>query len=224
MTSTVKAAVPTAAGQATAAGVVPANVVILTEGILSSMTLTKLKTVALVLLVLGTVAFGGRLLKQQMAAAEQGRAGETPVACESSDKGGEPAPKAEEKTTKRPGDARKERTDETGADEAAWANKLFEETVKDFGDCKRGEQLKYRFKMTNIYQVPLEVTHVRVSCECVTCSPGKKVLQPNETGYLEVTMDSRRIAGGMRTTIQVTVGPQYVSTATLKVSANVRPE
>src|SRR5207302_3817194 len=66
-----------------------------------------------------------------------------------------------------------------------WASKLFEETSWDFGNCKRGDTLKHRFKITNIYQVPIELTSVRVGCGAVTCSLSRHTLQPRETGYLE---------------------------------------
>lgn len=56
LSSTVKAAAMIAAGQATVAGVVPAKVAALTEGVIKSMMLTKLKTVS-VLLVIAVSAF-----------------------------------------------------------------------------------------------------------------------------------------------------------------------
>jgi RNA polymerase sigma factor (sigma-70 family) len=68
MISTVKLV---AAGQAAVAGLVPAKVAALMEGVLKAMLLTKLKTVAAVLSVLGMVAFGGGLLKHQRATGQQ---------------------------------------------------------------------------------------------------------------------------------------------------------
>ena len=78
------------------------------------------------------------------------------------------------------------------AQTTAWADKLFAgDLVHDFGVVPRGAQLKYSFKMTNIYKVPLEITYVRVECGCVTVKESTKILQPNETGR-----GPRRIAGG----------------------------
>lgn len=107
-----------------------------------------------------------------------------------------------------------------------WANKLFLEkggvTSHDFGTVARGAELFHRFPMTNIYQVPLNLVDVRVSCGCVKAVPTVNVLQPRQQGFLDVTMDGRRFAGAKTVTIYVTVGPQWVSTATLTVSANSR--
>jgi hypothetical protein len=59
--STVEAATLCAAGQAAVTGLISANVVALTEGVVITMLLTKLKTVTMVLVVLAMVAFGGGL-------------------------------------------------------------------------------------------------------------------------------------------------------------------
>jgi hypothetical protein len=106
---------------------------------------------------------------------------------------------------------------------AAWADKLFNnETVHDFGVVARGAQLKHSFKITNIYKVPLDITEVRVSCTCLKAEPSTKVLQPNETATLNITMDGRQFVGSKTIRVYVTVGPKFVSTATLTVSANAR--
>jgi hypothetical protein len=102
-----------------------------------------------------------------------------------------------------------------------WANKLFmNNTVHDFGNVARGAQLKYSFPIKNIYAVPLEITSISVSCGCVTATYSKKLLQPQEEGTLEITMDGKRLTGAKTVTVSVQVGPEYISTATLKVSAN----
>jgi Protein of unknown function (DUF1573) len=118
-----------------------------------------------------------------------------------------------------------------------WANKLFGgATSKDFGTVAKGAQLKYNFKVTNIYKVPLEITNVRVTCGCVTVKDAngvdmthhlkdaQRVIEPNESIYLHVNMDSRRFDGHKSINVMVTVGPQYISTATLTVQASTRQD
>jgi hypothetical protein len=107
----------------------------------------------------------------------------------------------------------------------AWADKLFGgDLVHDFGSVPRGTQLKYRFKMTNIYKVPLEITNVRVTCGCLTIKESTKILQPGETGYLDINMDGTRFTGQKTIKAYITVGPEYISTATLMVQANARAD
>lgn len=93
----------------------------------------------------------------------------------------------------------------------------------DFGNVPRGTQLHYRFKMKNIYAVPLEVS-ARVGCHCVSVSPPSQVLQPRQEGYIDATMDTSRVTGYKSVNIYVTVGPEYVSSTTLRVSANSRTD
>jgi Protein of unknown function (DUF1573) len=106
-----------------------------------------------------------------------------------------------------------------------WAKKLFQGVIAhDFGSVPRGAQLKYSFPIKNIYAVPLEITNVRVTCGCVTATPSTKTLQPHETGTLDISMDGRRFTGAKTVTVYVSVGPEYISTAALRVSANTRAD
>jgi RNA polymerase sigma factor (sigma-70 family) len=74
VSATIKAAGLCAAGPA-AAGVVPANVAALTEGVLQTMLLAKLKAAIAVLLMAGVVCLGAQFLLRHTAAAGQGQAG-----------------------------------------------------------------------------------------------------------------------------------------------------
>src|SRR6266851_909295 len=93
----------------------------------------------------------------------------------------------------------------------------------EFGTVPRGTQLYHRVKMKNIYAVPLEV-NARVGCNCVTVSPVSQVLQPRQEGHLDVNMDTSRLSGYKSVNIYVTVGPEYVSSTTLRVSATCRTD
>lgn len=105
----------------------------------------------------------------------------------------------------------------------AWADKLFSGAVThDFGTVPRGSQHKWTFKLTNIYKVPLDITDIRVSCGCVRAEASAKVVQPSETVTINVDMDARQFVGSKTVRVFVTVGPKFVSTATLTVSANAR--
>jgi hypothetical protein len=107
----------------------------------------------------------------------------------------------------------------------AWADKLFKGNIShDFGTVARGAQLTYRFPMTNIYAVDLEIVNVRSSCGCATVTPGTKLLRSKQASYIDVAMDARKFTGAKTITIYVTVGPEYTSTATLKVSAYSRAD
>jgi len=105
----------------------------------------------------------------------------------------------------------------------AWADKLFGgEVSHDFGTVAHGSQLKFSFKLTNIYAVPLDVTNIRVSCSCVRAEAGITTLQPGQSGTVNINMDSKQFVGSRTVRIYVTVGPKHVGTAVLTVSAIAR--
>src|SRR5919201_5309201 len=78
----------------------------------------------------------------------------------------------------------------------AWAEKMFRDKdakdnplVHDFGSVPRGAQLVHRFKITNIYAVPMEITNLKPSCGCGSAKATKTSFQPRESGFIEVTLD-----------------------------------
>jgi Protein of unknown function (DUF1573) len=112
-----------------------------------------------------------------------------------------------------------------GRAQTSWADKMFPEgTSHDFGSIPRGAQLFHRFKLTNIYAARLEITQVRTSCGCVTVTPSTRTLDSRQEAFVDVMMDARKFSGKKSVNIYLTVGPQYVSTATVQVSANSRAD
>jgi hypothetical protein len=106
-----------------------------------------------------------------------------------------------------------------------WAEKMFKDgTSHDFGSVPRGAQLLHRFTITNIYAVRLEITEIKSGCGCVSASASTRVLEPRQSATIEVTMDARRFTGPKSVVVRVTVGPEYVSSAELKVTANSRAD
>lgn len=114
-----------------------------------------------------------------------------------------------------------------------WADKLFIKPgtkepylVHDFGTVAHGAQLVYRFEMTNIYKVPLDITNLGVSCGCVSASFSKRTLQPQETGYIEARMDTTKFIRekDVKVKVEVRNGAQFFSWTELEVKANIRQD
>jgi hypothetical protein len=87
-----------------------------------------------------------------------------------------------------------------------------------------GSKLVYSFPIKNIYAVPLKITKIKPSCGCVTASANKDQFQPHEEGSVDVVMDARNFRGPKTVFIEVTVGPEFISTASLRVTANARSD
>jgi len=106
-----------------------------------------------------------------------------------------------------------------------WAEKMFKEGLThDFGTVPRGAQLVHKFRMTNIYAVEMKITGIKSGCGCVTATAEKEALAPRESTWLEVRMDGRRFAGAKEVGVRVTVGPNFISSAEVKVKANSRSD
>lgn len=123
------------------------------------------------------------------------------------------------------------------ASPAPWANKLFVKGIEedptkapppvithDFGTVPHGTLCVHKFTITNIYDVPIQVVDVRRSCGCLEVYPPQKVLQPNETAELPISMNTAKFSGSNSQTVYVTFGPNYISTAIIRMSANSRTD
>jgi Protein of unknown function (DUF1573) len=113
-----------------------------------------------------------------------------------------------------------------------WANKLFtfqsgpQGLYHDFGTVPNGSMLRHNFPIYNPWAIPIEITEIRVSCGCVSARVSKNLLQPRESAILEANMDTSKFTkpGHRTVSIFVSVGPQYISTATVQVSATRRDD
>lgn len=120
---------------------------------------------------------------------------------------------------------------------APWANKFFlpdiatnrDQTAPavvthNFGDVPHGTLCVHKFTITNIYDVPMQITDVRKGCTCLDYVPMTKVLAPNESAEFTVTMNTGKFVGQNAQNFYVTFGPKFVSTAVLRVSASSRTD
>jgi len=107
----------------------------------------------------------------------------------------------------------------------AWADKMFKDgLVHDFGVVPRGAQLFHKFTITNIYAVKMEITSIRSGCGCVSATSATKILEPKQSTTIDVSMDGRRFNGVKTVALYITVGPEFVSTAELRVTATSRSD
>ncbi len=113
----------------------------------------------------------------------------------------------------------------TAAPAQNWAEKMFPDGFEhDFGVVPHGAQLFHQFNITNIYAVRMEITSITPGCGCVTATASKRVLEPRETATLDVSMDGRRFTGPKSVIVRVTVGPEFTSSADVKVTATSRAD
>ena len=63
----------------------------------------------------------------------------------------------------------------------------------NFGEVPHGTLCVHKFTITNIYDVPMQITEVRKSCTCLDYVPMTKVLQPNEIGRVHGHDERRQV-------------------------------
>ena len=113
----------------------------------------------------------------------------------------------------------------TAAPAQNWAEKMFPDGIThDFGVVPHGAQLFHQFTITNIYAVRMEITSITPGCGCVTAAASKRVLDPRESATLDVSRDGRRFTGPKSVVVRVSVGPEFTSSADVKVSATSRQD
>ena len=104
------------------------------------------------------------------------------------------------------------------------AERLFTHTSHHFGVVPRGAQLLHRFPWTNTEASRLEVTELRVNCGCATATPVPRVLEPGQTGAIEVLVDAKKFVGDKTIAIHLMIGPDNPRAVVLQVSAHCRPD
>jgi Protein of unknown function (DUF1573) len=115
-----------------------------------------------------------------------------------------------------------------------WANKFFSGKTEapppvilhDFGTVPKGTVKVYRFEMANIYAVPMQVREPKPSCGCVAVLKYTAQLNPRETGFVEIEMNTKAFDGDKQVIIPVTfigkdpkTNEPFFSTAQLEVRA-----
>lgn len=84
-----------------------------------------------------------------------------------------------------------------------WASRMFEKLEHDFGVVARGTDAKYRLKLTNVNQQPVHIADVTTTCGCTAAKPAKDTLAPQESTYIEITMNTVKFEGHKPSSVTV---------------------
>jgi hypothetical protein len=105
-----------------------------------------------------------------------------------------------------------------------WAESLFQQRFKDFGDVPRGPVLVHAFPISNQTNQAVHISSVRVSCGCVSASVAQDRLAPGESSSIQAHMDTRRFTGHKSVTIFVQFDQPQWEEVRLTVQANGRED
>ena len=107
---------------------------------------------------------------------------------------------------------------------AGWADSLFDEMSKNFGDVPHGQILTHTFRIKNTTPNPVTISALRVSCGCVSAVVNSGTLATGQETTLVAKMDTSRFDNVRTVTIFVTFGTPAFDEVRLTVSANSRTD
>ena len=110
------------------------------------------------------------------------------------------------------------------AQDNAWAVKMFEKTTHDFGVVARSSDVKYRFKITNLYKPDVHIANVRTTCGCTAATPTTNTVTSRGVAYIEVTMDTRKFTRQKDSNLIVTFDQPLYAEVRLPISAYIRTD
>lgn len=98
----------------------------------------------------------------------------------------------------------------------------FDTPIYDFGKVRSGADIKHDFYFTNTGTGPLEILRVKPSCGCTVAGAHDRVVQPNQTGKIPITLSSKNASGPMSKTITVNTNVAGTdATVTLQIKGEV---
>src|SRR4029077_9138421 len=83
--------------------------------------------------------------------------------------------------------------------------------LQDFGVLPKGTIKTYRFKMTNIYAVPMQVKEPKPGCGCVSVTRYTAQMNPQETGVIDVEIRTASIEGEKEVKLPVERSEEHTS-------------
>jgi len=120
-----------------------------------------------------------------------------------------------------------------------WANKFFTAkgeapppvVLHDFGTMPKGTVKTYRFKMTNIYAVEMQVQEPKASCGCLSVLEYTGKMGPLQMGHIDVKIDTSRVEGYKSVSLPVyfegrdaKTNEKFWSYAKIEIRAVSRPD
>lgn len=75
-----------------------------------------------------------------------------------------------------------------------WAEQMVTARKIDFGVIATGSEARKMIEVRNVYSVPVQISNVSTTCWCSAATTGKKTIQPGESTYVEVEMNTQKFS------------------------------
>lgn len=111
-----------------------------------------------------------------------------------------------------------------GIQPSGWAEPMFEALQYDFGIVAKGAETKHRLKVVNRFPNPVHIQGAGTPCKCVTARVLQETIPPGETGYIELTLDTKKFEGSIDKTLMVTFDHPQFATVGIPIRAFIRKD
>lgn len=103
-----------------------------------------------------------------------------------------------------------------------WPEPMFEALHYDFGIVAKGAETKHRLKIVNKYPNPVHIQGAGTQCKCATARVLQDTIAPGETGYIEITLDTKKFEGNRDTTAIVVFDRPTFAEVRIPIKAFIR--
>ena len=100
---------------------------------------------------------------------------------------------------------------------------VFQEEFHNFGPLQAGEVVVYSFAVKNSGTAGLKMKNAKSDCGCITVDYPKEIIQPGETGYVDVEFNSAGETGNVYKEIVMTTNADKKEVK-LAIAAHVKNE
>lgn len=96
-----------------------------------------------------------------------------------------------------------------------------EKNYFDLGKIKKGEKKSLKVPIRNIGQEPLQIRAVKSTCSCITSEPESNRLEPGQTSYINLELDTKDYLGKMSRTITIISNDPYNTYQAVSIFVNI---
>lgn len=110
------------------------------------------------------------------------------------------------------------------AQDQSFPQSMFEKLDFDFGVVARGAEAKYRIKFVNTTADVVHISNVATRCTCASAKAAQDAVGPGETGYIDVSFDTKKYMRLRETAVIVHFDRPFFSEMHIPVKVYIRTD
>ncbi|MCP4782242.1 MAG: DUF1573 domain-containing protein [Fuerstiella sp.] len=111
-----------------------------------------------------------------------------------------------------------------GASADPWAQQMVATRKIDFGVIATGSEAKKLIEVKNVYPGVVHISNVSTTCGCSAATTGKQTLQPGESTYVEVQMNTQKFSRRKDSNLIIVFNSPRFAELRIPISAYIRTD